>query len=33
VPWGNRTSNLRIRNPLLYPFELKAQKDGRGDRI
>jgi hypothetical protein len=26
VPWENRTLNLRIRNPLLYPVELKAQK-------
>ena len=26
TPGGNRTLNLRIRSPLLYPIELRAQK-------
>jgi hypothetical protein len=34
-PKRNRTSNLRIRNPLLYPVELwgQAVKHGVKDRI
>src|SRR5438876_7888376 len=27
TPAGTRTRNLRIRNPLLYPIELRSQAD------
>ena len=29
APGGNRTPDLRIRNPLLYPTELQAQRGNR----